>query len=157
MLPVRNFRTGTVALLLAGAVALGGCSTLPVGENATSHAPTAPATTSTPTETAGPIETPMTPAQEFSAKLTASLGDLAAGTKSPNRVQMNAAMLEAGAAEDTLEVSVDTTPTGLAVDAIEAASLVEGECVVGQVRNGQVSVSLLPVLATGRCFVGDVH
>ena len=157
MLPVKNFRAGTVALLLAGALALGGCSTLPFGDNATSEAPPAPATTSTPKGTAGPIETPVAPAQEFSAKLTASLGNLAAGSKSPNRAHMRAAMLEAGAAEDTLEISIDTTPTGLAVDAIDAATVVDGECVVGQVRNGQVSVSLLRVLATGRCFVGDIH
>ena len=99
----------------------------------------------------------MTPAQELSEKLTASLGNLAAGTQSPSRAQMRAAMLEAGAAGDTLEVSIDTTPTGLAVDAIEAASVVDGQCVVGQVRDGQVAVALLPVLATGRCFVGDIH
>ncbi len=49
---------------------------------------------------------------------------------------MKAATIEAGAAEDTLEVSRDTTPTGLAVHAIEAASVVEGKCVVGQIRDG---------------------
>ncbi len=78
-----------------------------------------------------------------------------AATKSPNRGQMMAAMLEAGAAKGKVEVSIDRTPTGLAVDAIEAAAPVAGDCVIGQVRDGKAVVSVLPLLASGRCFVGD--
>lgn len=98
-----------------------------------------------------------TAAQELSARIRDSLTKLAAVTKSPNRDQMMSAMLEAGAGKDKVELSIDITPTGLAVDAIEAAAPVGEECVVGQVRDGNVAVSILPVLASGRCFVGDVH
>lgn len=101
--------------------------------------------------------TPKTAAQEFSAKLSASLGTLARTAKVPNREQMSAALVAAGADPATVEVSIDITPTGLAVDAIEAAALVDAECVVGQVRDGAVAVTILPALESGRCFVGDVH
>ncbi len=104
-----------------------------------------------------PEPVPLTAAEAFSKKLSTSLTSLAASTKAPNREQMRAAMLKAGAVEETLEISVDITPTGLAVDAIEAASPIADECVIGQVRNGKVAVTVLPVLPSGRCFVGDVH
>ncbi|AIY00680.1 hypothetical protein ART_1081 [Arthrobacter sp. PAMC 25486] len=151
-----KFRTRVVVLLVAGSVALSGCSLLPFGNEGSSPAPSTSPAAPAPGENAQP-EAPKTPAQEFSTKLAASLGSLATTTKSPNRDQIRAAMVEAGANNDTLEISVDITPTGLAVDAIEAADVVDGECVVGQVREGQVAVSLLPVLNSGRCFVGDIH
>ena len=53
-----------------------------------------------------------------------------------------------------LEVSQSRTPTGLEADAIEAAVLQGGDCVIGQVRDGAVAVTVLPVLASGKCFVG---
>jgi hypothetical protein len=40
------------------------------------------------------------------------------------------------------------------VDAIEAAALQGKDCVIGQIRDGSVVVTVLPVLATGKCFVG---
>jgi len=53
-----------------------------------------------------------------------------------------------------LQVSASRTPTGLEVDAIEAAALQGADCVIGQIRDGSVVVTVLPVLATGKCFVG---
>lgn len=143
--------------MLAGTLALGGCSMLPFGDKGTSPAQASTNATPAPMPSSAELETPATPAQEFSAKVTDSLSSLAATTKSPNRDQIRAAMVEAGANSEMLEVSVDITPTGLAVDAIEAADVIDGECVVGQIREGQVAVTLLPPLATGRCFVGDIH
>lgn len=67
---------------------------------------------------------------------------------------MLAALTGAGIAPSALEVSVSRTPTGLEVDAIEAAALQGKDCVIGQIRDGSVSVTILPVLASGRCFVG---
>jgi hypothetical protein len=54
-----------------------------------------------------------------------------------------------------LEVSQSRTPTGLEADAIEAAVRQGGDCVIGQVRDGAVAVTVLPVLASGKCFVGS--
>jgi len=64
------------------------------------------------------------------------------------------AMTDAGLDKSDVEVSADITPTGLAVDAIEAAAPVEDNCIIGQIREGEVAISVLPVLDSGKCFVG---
>ena len=66
---------------------------------------------------------------------------------------MTAALTGAGVTALSLEVSASRTPTGLEVDAIEAAALQDKDCVIGQMREGKVTV-VLPVLSTGKCFVG---
>lgn len=87
-------------------------------------------------------------------KVRAELEDLAAKTPKPTSDQMVAALAKAGLEESEVEVSADITPTGLAVDAIEAAAPVAENCIVGQVRDGKVAISVLPVLDSGKCFVG---
>ena len=138
-----------VSVLVAASLALGGCSLLPAGPG--TPVPSPESTTAVPAEAPALADKPaeqLTAAQELGAKLQTSLTTLASATKTPNREQMMSAMLE---------LSIDITPTGLAVDAVEAGALVAEECVVGQVRDGKVAVTLLPVLASGRCFVGDIH
>lgn len=83
-----------------------------------------------------------------------ALGRLAAGTPKPATAQVSDALTGAGIAPGVLEVSQSRTPTGLEADAIEAAVLQGGDCVIGQVRDGAVAVTVLPVLASGKCFVG---
>lgn len=73
----------------------------------------------------------------------------------PDQEQLRAALVAAGIPSATVEVSVSRTPTGLNVDAIEAAARTESDCVIGQIREGGVTVGVLPVLASGKCFVGD--
>ena len=67
---------------------------------------------------------------------------------------MATALTGAGIPAGSLQVSAGRTPTGLGVDAIEAAALQGEDCVIGQIREGTVVVTVLPVLATGKCFVG---
>ncbi|WP_449373032.1 DUF6993 domain-containing protein [Arthrobacter psychrolactophilus] len=141
--------------LLAGSMILGGCSLLPAGSSATTEG-TTPAAAPVATQAAAVPEV-KTAAQELQTKVKATLESLASVAKAPSREQVMQAMVDAGATQENVEVSVDITPTGLAVDAIEAATLVDKECVIGQVRSGEVAVTILPVLASGRCFVGDVH
>ena len=86
--------------------------------------------------------------------VTDALGRLAAGTPKPATAQVSEALTGAGIAAGVLEVSQSRTPTGLEADAIEAAVLQGGDCVIGQVRDGAVAVTVLPVLASGKCFVG---
>ncbi|BAS09426.1 hypothetical protein AHiyo4_28480 [Arthrobacter sp. Hiyo4] len=83
-----------------------------------------------------------------------ALGRLAAGTPKPATAQVTDALTGAGISTAALEVSASRTPTGLEADAIEAAVLQGTDCVVGQVRDGNVTVIVLPVLANGKCFVG---
>lgn len=84
-----------------------------------------------------------------------ALNRLAAGTPKPATAQVAEALTGAGVAPAALEVSASRTPTGLAADAIESAVLQGADCVFGHIRDGSVTVTVLPVLASGKCFVGS--
>ncbi|MDQ4046991.1 MAG: hypothetical protein M3127_06450, partial [Actinomycetota bacterium] len=94
---------------------------------------------------------PLTAAQK---KMTDTLAAIAAGTPKPATEQVRQALTAAGFPAATLEVSAGKTPTGLDVDSIEAAAVQGRDCVIGQIRDGKVTVTVLPVLAGGKCFVG---
>jgi hypothetical protein len=87
-------------------------------------------------------------------KVADALNRLAAGSPKPATAQVTDALTGAGVAPAVLEVSASRTPTGLEADAIEAAVLEGSDCVIGQIRDGSVTVTVLPVLASGKCFVG---
>ncbi|QSZ55421.1 hypothetical protein AYX19_12385 [Paenarthrobacter ureafaciens] len=87
----------------------------------------------------------------------ATLKKIVATTSKPEREAVRSALVAAGIPASNVEVSVSRTPTGLEVDAMEAAALAGGSCVVGQIRDGGVVMTVLPVLASGKCFVGDVR
>ncbi len=87
--------------------------------------------------------------------VTDTLTKLASGTPKPATAQVSEALTGAGIAPAVLWVSQSRTPTGLEADAIEAAVLQGRDCVIGQVREGAVTVTVLPVLASGKCFVGS--
>ena len=86
--------------------------------------------------------------------MSETLGAVAAAAPKPGTEQVRQALTAAGVPATTLEVSAGRTPTGLDVDSIEAASVQGRECVIGQIRDGKVTVTVLPVLASGKCFVG---
>ena len=87
--------------------------------------------------------------------VTDTLTKLATGTPKPATAQVSDALTGAGIAASALQVSQSRTPTGLEADAIEAAVVEGKDCVIGQVREGAVTVTVLPVLASGKCFVGS--
>lgn len=91
------------------------------------------------------------------AAVESALKKLVASSPKPDREAVRAALAAAGIPQASLEVSVSRTPTGLDVDAMEAAALTGESCVMGQIRDGGVVVTVLPVLATGKCFVGDAR
>jgi hypothetical protein len=86
--------------------------------------------------------------------VTDALSRLAAGAPRPATAQVTEALTGAGVAPAVLEVSASRTPTGLEADAIESAVLQGADCVFGQIRDGSVTVTVLPVLSSGKCFVG---
>ena len=148
-------RAGRAPLALAGSllmiVALAACTgSSPAGAGPTGAGQGA----ATPSEVAAtsPAEDPAIAAMKQT--VTDALGRLAAGTPKPATAQVTDALAGAGIAPAALEVSASRTPTGLEADAIEAAVLQGTKCVVGQVRDGSVTVTVLPVLASGKCFVG---
>ncbi|WP_142037529.1 DUF6993 domain-containing protein [Arthrobacter sp. SLBN-100] len=87
--------------------------------------------------------------------LSDALGRLAANSPKPATAQVTDTLTGAGIEPAALQVSQSRTPTGLEADAIEAAVLEGKDCVIGQVRDGAVTVTVLPVLASGKCFVGS--
>jgi hypothetical protein len=88
------------------------------------------------------------------ARVEAALGGTAAGGAKPGTDRARAALTDAGFTSAQQEVTASRTPTGLDADAVEAAVKVGSDCIVAQLRTGTVTVSVLPVLAGGRCLVG---
>jgi hypothetical protein len=126
--------------------------------SATSPAGSPAPSTQAPPAAAAPSSVPAAGDAPATAALKQTLADalnrLAAGTPKPATAQVTDALTGAGIPGPALEVSESRTPTGLEADAIEAAVLQGTDCVVGQIRDGSVTISVLPVLASGKCFVG---
>ncbi|MET4619924.1 hypothetical protein ABIE18_001364 [Arthrobacter sp. 2762] len=151
----RNFQlngkaVGT-ALVIVAALALPACAASP-------HTPTAGITSSSPASQQPGGGTSMDPAVvSTSTAVEAALKKIVAANPKPDSESVRAALVSAGIPKANVEVSVSRTPTGLDVDALEAAALAGDSCVMGQIRDGGVVMSVLPVLATGKCFVGSVR
>ena len=86
--------------------------------------------------------------------MTDVLGSVVAANSKPATADITAALTAAGVPARNLEVSAGRTPTGLDVDSMEAAAVQGKECVIGQIRDGKVTVAVLPALSNGKCFVG---
>lgn len=86
--------------------------------------------------------------------MTDVLGTVVAANPKPAAADLTAALTAAGVPARSLEVSAGRTPTGLEVDSMEAAAVQGKECVIGQIREGRVTVAVLPALSNGKCFVG---
>ncbi|MFE4545076.1 DUF6993 domain-containing protein [Arthrobacter sp. NPDC056727] len=82
------------------------------------------------------------------------LGNVVKANAKPATADITSALTTAGVQARNLEVSAGRTPTGLDVDSMEAAAVQGKECVVGQIRDGKVTVTVLPALSNGKCFVG---
>ncbi|MHA7284532.1 DUF6993 domain-containing protein [Arthrobacter sp. TMS2-4] len=78
-----------------------------------------------------------------------------AGKRDQVRGAIEQGFASAGSIPEMVEVSIDRTPTGLDVDAIQGAGLIGERCIFGELRGKAVSTVVLPVLVSGRCFIGD--
>ncbi|CAI3799743.1 hypothetical protein NKCBBBOE_02406 [Pseudarthrobacter sp. MM222] len=87
------------------------------------------------------------------ANLENALRRAFAGGK-PGAQQVRDDLVAAGFAAADVQVTAGRTPTGLEADAVEVGVEQGGDCLIAQVRSGEVSVTVLPVLADGRCLVG---
>lgn len=154
---------GAVGLLLAatsacsatiGGGSIGSSSIGSSGASAAASAPSAPA----PAVAARPETPSATPGPATSAartRMEAALARMAAPGSAPGTDQIRAAIVDAGFPPAAIEVTASRTPTGLAADAVEAAVRQDQDCIVAQLRKGTVAVTVLPLLAGGRCFVGS--
>ena len=136
-------------------------SSLFIAVAVTSCAPAQPATAPVASPAVAPASTaPGTsdPAVDAAVQtVETTLRNLVAANSKPDRNAVRSALAGAGIPEADIEVSVSRTPTGLDVDAMEAAAHAGNRCVMGQIRDGGVVVTVLPVLASGKCFVGDAR
>lgn len=139
-------------LVVVAALALTACGVTPFEASQAAPASSGP----TSEQAAGEVSVDPAVAATRTAVET-TLKKVVAANPKPDRESVRAALVAAGIPESTVEVSVSRTPTGLDVDALEAATLAGGSCVMGQIRDGGVVTSVLPVLATGKCFVGDAR
>ncbi|WP_232481323.1 DUF6993 domain-containing protein [Arthrobacter sp. YN] len=145
-----TIRGAALSLAIAVTVALTGCTS---STGSTAQPGTVPAPSTSAQATA-----PVDPAvAATSATVETTLKNLVAGNPKPDQEALRSALVSAGIPKANVEVSVSRTPTGLDVDALEAAALTGESCIVGQIRDGGVLVTVLPVLATGKCFVGDAR
>ncbi|MBD8043418.1 hypothetical protein H9638_06280 [Arthrobacter sp. Sa2BUA2] len=110
-----------------------------------------PAKSSSGESAAGPARAWIPEADAVQTQLEA----LAAQAPSPSRNAVREAYAAAGFSPDAVEVSQDITPTGLAVDSIVAGAPVAGQCVLGEVRSGSATVTVVPALSSGQCLIGD--
>lgn len=142
---------------VATVLALSGCGTATAGPHEAEAAPAAqvPAADSTSPEAGPSAVAELSDAGAFASRVRQVLTSLAAQSRSPSSEALRGAFVAAGAEESAIEVSIDVTPTGLEVDAMTGAVAMGGTCVFGQVRGGTATVSELPVLGDGRCFIGD--
>ncbi|WP_231745476.1 hypothetical protein [Arthrobacter sp. EpRS71] len=136
-------------LIIAAALTMTACTAAP-----SSVQPTA--SPSRPASTQATAATDPAVAATISA-VESTLKTLVAGNPKPDRETLRAALVSAGIPHGNVEVSVSRTPTGLDVDAMESAARTGDSCIMGQIRDGAVVVTVLPVLATGKCFVGDAR
>lgn len=96
-------------------------------------------------------------APDIKATVQAALRTLVGSAPQPSREQIRTSLADAGFAPATVEVSAPRTPTGLAVDAMDVGVLRGGQCVMAQIRTGNVEATVLPALKSGRCFIGKAN
>ncbi|WP_277525593.1 hypothetical protein [Arthrobacter sp. ES3-54] len=116
-------------------------------EGATSAASPAP---SGPTRTGGTG----TPGSDMKSKVESVLDAAVRGGGQPQTARIRESLVSAGIPAGEVEVTAGRTPTGLAAGAVEAGVRDGRSCIVAQIRNGSVTVGVLPVLASGGCLVG---
>lgn len=140
--------TAAAAVPAALLLVLSGCSGSGAGQ-------AAPATASPETNaaSAAPGPAPELPARYESVET--ALTELLASNSAPSREAVREAYASAGFSPETVEVSQDGTPTGLAVDSIVAAAPDGADCIVGEIRDGKLALATVPALANGKCLLGD--
>jgi hypothetical protein len=126
-----------------------------------------PTPTPTPTSSASPSATPTPPADpeldlEGTAADNLDYFDLVnrrlidgGGTLDGRAFVDN--LVAAGFPKTDLEVTPDRTAINIAADNIQFAVRINGGCLIGQYGNVGYASTTAPLLATGRCLVGETR
>ncbi len=142
----------TRALLIAAlALALAGCAeqpTVPMPLPTASASPSASAP-------AVPDDSAAGQKQRFDDTNAATLA--AANGANPGGRAFIDGLVAAGFDKAAMQVTADKTAISLDADNVQFSVLVEGECLVGQYGNVGYQSTVLPVLSTGACLVGNTR
>jgi hypothetical protein len=148
--------TGARLAILASAVLVG------VGLAGCAGGAPMPVPTYTPTATsspgAGSTEPKLRPGQGAEANLPffdQLLDEFASANGMGTSRGIVDALVAGGFEKADIEVTPDTTAINLAADSIIVSVRIKGECLVGQLAPGDHSSEIAPLLATGRCLVGE--
>ncbi|BCW67400.1 hypothetical protein NicSoilB4_21630 [Arthrobacter sp. NicSoilB4] len=144
-------RFGALALALMMTAAVG-CSS-PASFGARTEASSGAAADVTPGASLDPAAVDSA-TSDTKTRVEAALDTLAGTGRTPGTEEIRSVLIAAGFASDGVEVTASRTPTGLEADAVVAAVASGSNCIVAQLRGGNVSSAVLPVLADGRCLVG---
>lgn len=121
-----------------------------------------PVPTPTRTATATPTPTP-TPDPQFVEGGSASqnlpffefiIRGLLERSARPDSATIRDSLAISGFDLATIEITPDTTRVGQLTDSILVGIPIKGQCLLGQVINGELVSQLADVLGTGRCLVG---
>jgi len=139
-------------------VAITAVVTLLAGCTANGEVPDAPAPSAS-APSADPSAPPPTlqPEGDAAANLPyfdAVAGGLVAREPDPDGRTVVDTLVEAGFAKADMEVTPDTTPTGLEADTVEFSVRIGDSCLVGQIAASGYTGVATSVLGTGRCLVG---
>ncbi|WP_240470846.1 DUF6993 domain-containing protein [Haematomicrobium sanguinis] len=135
---------GTVAVALAGCVSESSDPTS-TGSPAVSEAPTSQA----------PEDPRVAALNAKSDQIQQAVTGVLPESGFPAREVVQKAITDTGVPLEQVSVGQSVTPTGLAVDAMQFAVNDADICIMGEIRGGQVSMTQLPALSGGKCFVGD--
>lgn len=145
----------TIARASLGAVAV--CALLLAGCTAEAEPP-APTDTVTaapsPTRTADPEFVEGGTAGQNRPYFEFVVEGLLAQTPAPTSGMIVDALAAAGFDKAAMEVTAEATPTGQPADSILFAVQIDGQCLIGQVKEASFTSQLADVLGTGRCLVG---
>jgi len=63
-------------------------------------------------------------------------------------------LVTSGFDKTAMQVTADTTPVGQRADSILVSVLIDGQCLIGQIIDAELSTELADVLGTGQCLIG---
>lgn len=121
----------------------------------TTRTTVSPSLTPTPTATPAPSLRPEGSAAENLPYFAHVIAGYVATVGRGERAQLIAHLVNAGFAPEAIESGWATTPNGLQESSIEAAVRVGDDCLIATVRADRSATTVMPILSTGRCLIGD--
>lgn len=150
------------AVLAVVALALTGCTAAPapVSSSSPPAVATSPGVSSSPTAQPARSKADPTASAEDNLEVFRRVitGVWAGGDRASGRAYIDA-LVAAGFDKSRMELTPDTSTVGNPAESIQFSVRWDQECIIGQVgpATGDPFATVVPVLAEGRCLVGDTR